>query len=732
MNYNVSVDDAVRIASEKCNAGAYSDAEKICHAILNENSTHPDAYHILGVIAFRTGQYPLAVSLLETAIKYNKKNPDYYANLGNAFRELGEFNKAIRFLKKSIKINAKNASAHFNLANAYRDSGKQQDAIRSYLKAIQINPSYVVAINNLAVIYKDSGQYDEAIKLFKKAIDIKPDYFVAINNLAITYANAANPDEALLAYQKAIAVNPDYAEAYYNMGNLYNVMGNKEEAIRCFTSALEKNSHLVEAENNLGVIYFEIENHEKSLEHFERAIAIDPSYKFTYLNYGNLFRKASKYDEAIRLYKKAIAIDPEYVDAYYNLGCVCFDSERSEDAIDYFKKVLELNPVHAPACKNLGNTYKDFGRIKEAISAFESAIKINPAFTEAYRELTSVKKLAENAPEINAMLTLYASSHLGTQQTMHLAFALGKVYEGQKNYNEAFRYLYEANKSRRELIPYEREQNALMFEKIEKLFASDYVRQKAKCGQTDETPIFILGMPRSGSSLVEQILASHSDVYGAGELNYTSKLVKELCSVPSKLDYPDCIAGIDQNLIECLGKEYLSLIRQKSKEARFITDKMPQNFLYVGLIKIIFPRAKIIHTSRNPIDNCWSIYKHGFYDGHAYADDLDDLADYYVMYRRLMDHWKTLFGNDILDIQYEDIVRDQKKETARLLEYCDLEWQEACLDYHNTQRRVHTASATQVRKGIYTSSIGAWKPYEKHLTPLISALANHSLISGCS
>lgn len=725
MTQTQSIKDAIRQSSVLFNQGRYQQAETVCRSVLAVNPNNADANHILGVIALRLNNHGAAIKFIKKAIKANRKNAEYYDSIGNAYKANNDVGNAIKSFKKALSLNSKIAKTHYNLANVYLDKNNFDDAKKFFKSAINLNPQYSQAINNLSIIYRQQGEYEKAEALLLKIVNRSPTNVMALNNLAINYDEAGEYEKSLDTYRKALAIKPDYFEAYYNIGNLYRLLNDSNNAIKSYQDCLRLKPDLVEAENNLAIVYMENKDYSNAILHFSEAAKINPKYTNTFLNFANLYKKTGATDKAESLYKKALEIDPNFMQAYYNLACLYSDTHHSNMAIANFEKVISMAPQYAPAYKNLGNVYKDIGRFDLAISMFKKSISINPAFTEAYRELTSVKTLGKDDAEFALMQRMLSYEVLTDEQRMHLAFGLAKVYEDLKEYDDAFKYLAQANQSRRKLIPYNSEKIHTIFSHTKKLFNTEFIEKNQRFGSPDKTPIFILGMPRSGSSLIEQILATHSKVYGAGELNYIEQAINQICSVPTQLDYPDCLKDIDQHTVQKLSQSYLNRIRELASDEQFITDKMPQNFIYIGLIKIILPNAKFIHSTRDEMDICLSIYKHGFYDGHAYADDLIDLGEYYNLYRDLMDHWNTILADSIFEVNYENLVANQEHESRRLLNFCGLDWEEDCLSFYKTRRRVHTASSTQVRKGIYKDSVKLWKHFERHLQPLKQVLNYH-------
>jgi len=303
-----------------------------------------------------------------------------------------------------------------------------------------------------------------------------------------------------------------------------------------------------------------------------------------------------------------------------------------------------------------------------------------------------------------------------------LGFALGRIFEKTGNYEKSFNFILEANTLKRGAYNYSSQTDQALFERVKTTFSLEFFKVRQSFGDQNTTPIFIVGMPRSGTTLTEQILATHPQVFGAGELEILPNLVDRVCAERSAAWPQECVPKLDQNTLTQMGTEYLETLRKFSSDACYITDKLPYNFLHVGLIKIILPRAKVIHCQRNPMDTCFSIFKTEFAGLHEYAYDMAELGRYYKLYLDLMSHWEKVLPGFMYTLQYEEIVSDQKSQTKKLLDFCALPWDDACLNFHKTARRVTTASLSQVRQPLYQNSVGRWKCYERQLEPLRKAI----------
>jgi len=582
----------------------------------------------------------------------------------------------------------RNAVKSYERGRVLHQKEQLSDAERAYKKAIKINQDFVEAHGNLGNVLVDRGRLKEASGAYRKALKLLPDHPMLLNNLGNALQLQGKNEEAISCFNAAITQDPDYADAHSNLGNALRELGRVEEAITSYKS----------------------------------AIKIAPDLADTYSNLGTILMELNEVDDAAINYKKAIEIDPGHIEAYNGLGNALSDKGEIEKAVASYYKTIELDPGYSEAYHGLGNALSDRGELVNAIALYRKAIEIEPGYIEAYSSLAKNKKFLEYDDDVRSMETLYAKERLSEKQKIRLAFSLGKVYEDLGKYEKAMEFIIEATRLERASFDYSISEAEDLFRDIKETFSLKFFSDRMTVGNADQTPIFILGMPRSGTSLVEQILASHPDVVGAGELNDLLDLILKLCATDSSRKFPAFISDLDSGLFNELGKKYIARIRNHSKAAKYITDKMPHNFLRIGFIKAILPNAKIIHLTRDPMDNCLSIFKNYLSRGHTYSNDMTELGQYYNLYLDLMEYWRNTLPDFIYDLSYEELVDDQEGQVRKLLEYCNLAWDDACLDFHKTRRVVKTASNAQVRRPIYKDSVKLWKRYEKQLQPLIKAI----------
>ena len=461
-----------------------------------------------------------------------------------------------------------------------------------------------------------------------------------------------------------------------------------------------------------------------SLAALRKTAELLPGDAVAHYNLGNILHERGRLNEAEASYRRALQIEPGGADMHTNLGKTLQDMGRIEEAGASYRRALQIKPDHAEAHNNLGETLMESGRLDEAEASLRRALQIRPDYLKVRLSLALVRKVKADDENLAALIAVdeaarNSATPLSGEDAVCLHFALGKSYDDIGDHAKAFPYFLEGNRLKRATFDYDPDETARRIDSIMHNFDMATM-DRLRGGDPSHLPIFILGMPRSGTTLVEQIISSYPGVHGAGELVDLAAILRH--DIAGAV-FPDNLHSLDQARLTAWGAEYVAGLQRRAPDARRITDKMPANFLAVGLIHLMLPNAKIIHVNRNPVDTCLSCFTQLFKDGQEFTYDLAELGRYYVDYARLMEHWrKVLPDGAFLDVRYEDIVADQEAQSRRLIEYCGLEWDDACLDFHQSKRAVRTASMAQVRQPIYKSSVERWRPYEKFLGPLFDAL----------
>lgn len=454
-----------------------------------------------------------------------------------------------------------------------------------------------------------------------------------------------------------------------------------------------------------------------AIEHLLVVVDSQPQDIETRLRLAANLRKLRRDEEALKHFQAAARLDPSKAAVYNNMGNICRDLQRAEDAERYLLKAIELDPKLPEAHNNLGALYSEQGRVDEAIAEFRDAIDAKSDYVKAHRNLSTTRKHETYDEDVRAMERLYCRPGATTFDKMHLGFGLGKACEELHAHAQAFEYWAEANRCQRVLQPYDIRYAIAEMRTMRRIFDGERLHG-ARGASASPVPIFVVGMPRSGTSLTEQILASHSAVFGAGELELVGRLAHEVAP-----GYPGSLSRLAADDYRRLGDRYLEEIAERARGASYVVDKLPMNFFYVGMIRMMLADAKIIHCRRNLLDTALSCFKNHFLSSRLnFTCDLDDLGVYSRHYEALMEHWRDVMPNAVYDSSYEALVAEPEAEIPKLLESCGLPFENACLSFHETRRMVATASALQVKEPIHRGSVGKWRTFEQELQPFRDAL----------
>ena len=551
----------------------------------------------------------------------------------------------------------------------------------------------------------NQGQLQQALSESSQLLERFPNSVILYNIAGACNAGLMQFDAAINNYKKALKINPYYADAYSNMGNVLKDKGDLEAAIQSYKQALKIKPDYAQAYNNMGNALKDKGDLKAAIESYKQALKIKPDYAQAYSNMGIALKGKGDLNAAISSYKQALKIKPDYAEAYNNMGSALNDKGDLEAAIESYKQALTIKPDYAEAYNNMGIALKDKGDLEAAIESYKQALKIKPDYAEVYRNLSNMHRYKEHDEYFLKMQSLCQSSSLSDEQRCHLNFALSKASEDLNEISQSFNYLKIGNELRKKILSYDIKQDIELFSQLKKSYPSIALQSVVEL--SDLKPIFILGMPRSGTTLVEQIVSSHSEVTGAGELSYVSRFGD-----------PTARGAIKPNtkMILDFRQRYIEALKKRSDGRSIVTDKMPQNFLYVGLIFAAFPDAKVIHVNRDPAATCWSNYKHYFIDKElGYCYDLDDTVKYFGLYTDLMQFWLGHYGDRIYNLNYDNLTINQDDETRKLIEYLELEWENDCLSPQHNKRSVRTVSQQQVRQKVYQGSSQQWRKFEPYL-----------------
>jgi tetratricopeptide (TPR) repeat protein len=536
-------------------------------------------------------------------------------------------------------------------------------------------------------------QRKDALPAFQKVAELMPADPEAHYNLGVVLKGAGRLDEAVASYRKAVKLKPDFAEAHSNLGNALKELGQLDGAADSYRRAIKIKASFAEAHNNLGMVLHEQGQLDDALASYRRAAEIKPDFVLAHYNMGNAQKGLGQLDAAVTSYRQTLEIDPECIGAMLGISHICMINGEMKKAEEGIKKALRIEPNNLEACFLL------------------TSVRKTEVGDENLITLLAAEEAARNS-----------QTQLPNQKAIHLHFALGKCFDDIGDHDRAFPQFIEGNKLKRATFEYDAGKMMQRFSDTMKVFNQGTMERLRGGGDASRLPIFVLGFPRSGTTLTEQIIASHPDVHGAGELpDLMAIALRDIAGTRSAFPYN--ILELDHVGLAAWGADYIAGLQSRAPEAKRITDKMPANYFVIGLIHLMLPNAKIIHINRNPVDTCLSCFMQLFSSGQEHTYDLSELGQYYVNYVRLMEHWRSVLpAGAFLDIQYEDIVSDQESQARRLIDFCGLEWSDVCIDYHKHNRSVITASMAQVRRPIYKSSVERWRPYRKFLGPLLDKL----------
>lgn len=611
--------------------------------------------------------------------------------------------------------------------------GALDEAERLYRAALAAAPGQPEALRFLGLLQQERGQFAEARQLLTAALEIRPDDAPGWSRLGAVHNVLGAPQEAVQAYDRALACDPRLVEAWNGRGNALMRLGGLERALESYDSALAVDPDHLPALANRGVVLRDMGRPTEALESHDRALRLRPGHVFTHNNRGVALMDLGRAADALGSFDRAIALKPDYADAWNNRGKALAEADdplegarHDQEALASFDRAIALNPGHAEALDNRGVLLVELGRGEEAAAAFERAIDRAPRAARYYYHLTQARRLQPADPHLAALRALVRDADsLPLQDRIELNFALGDALDGLGDPAGAFERYAEGNALRRTQIPYDETGALGELDAIRKAFTAEAMARLAGKGDPSPAPVFVVGMPGSGSTLVEQILASQPGVFGAGETAAFSRaFAAQTLAGGRRLAFPPVLSRLPAQALRELGGRYAARLAEAAPDATRVVDKRLDNFRFLGLIHLALPNARIIVTRRDAMDTCVSCFSKLFGAGAPYSFDLGELGRYHRAYTRLMSHWsEVLPATTLVEVEYEDLVVDPQGAARRILAHVGVEPPRGPIDFHRTERRIRTASALQVRRPIYSASVGRWRRYEPFLGPLLEALA---------
>ena len=642
--------------------GHLNDAKKLYEELLEVLPDSPDCIHFLGLVHFQQGELDRAEEYFQKSITLNKSNPLYFCNFSLLANHMKDYDRAISLLEEAIKLRPNYSEAWLNLGSVHSAKGDMASAEKAFINAVKFNANYIKALFNLAVVQEALGKKLESSQTIEKIIKLKPSE------------------------------------------NLYHTLG-------------------------LALYVLDPINHsKKAIKYLKKALKFNPNSLETYRALATLYVESNSIEKALEVYSKISDKISDYRD--FNLeyaSCLVSNGELTKAEVIY-SSILKKEKENTVALNGVALIYQLSGNFSESEKMYKDILKKDINNQKAYYGYSQCKKIDENDKEIVSQL----ENIITLKENSFGYYALGKMYNDLGQYKTAFSNYKKANDIRSKKIIFNKELLSKKIDSIINIFTDEYISHFSEYGNSSDVPIFILGSPRSGTTLIEQIVSSHTNILGAGELNYIRKIANQ-SGIQSSSRYPERLENLfskgneAKEIIKNDAALYLQNISKyiKDKNIIHVTDKMPNNFLYIGYIFMMFPNAKIIHAKRHPVDTCLSIYFQNFNSEHQYSFNINNIIFWYKEYAKLMNHWKTIYGDRILDIDYGSITNNIESVAKLMISYCNLDWQEQCIEFYKSERAIHTSSSWQAKQPIYNTSLDRWRKYEDYIPELIDNFSEY-------
>jgi tetratricopeptide (TPR) repeat protein len=694
-------------------AQRYEEVERMARQLLIHHPNSGIVWKFLGVSLGL--QAKDALPALAKAASLLSNDAESHANLGNALRVAGHLDQAVGSYRRALDIRPDFAEARLALADSLRILGQLDGAVASYRRALSLVPDRADAHGNLGIALDGLGELDAAVASYRRALEIEPHSAEIHSNVGIALLKLRQLPEALAHFRRALEFNPDLAAAHTNLGNAFRDLGQLDEAVACHRRALALQPDLAEAGINLGNVLRDLGQFDAAIVSYRRVLEIDPHSAPAHCDLGGAFRDLGRLGDAERSFRQALLLKPDYAPAHSHLGVVLRLQNRMPEAEASCRRAREIDPNLATAIVLAAELHADSGQFAAAEQLFKRATEIEPSSAQAWAGIAGLRKMTVNDAAWLSEVQRVLSRPLPNRDEALLRYAIGKYLDDLQDYPQAFTNYRRANELAQLCTPkYDRQFEAQAVSGTIHRYDRRWMSESAGTAAAAARPVFVVGMPRSGTSLVEQILASHPTVFGAGELPYWSQAAANYESSLTHGEVRDSPLGT-------LARDYLRHLDGLAPDALRVVDKMPSNFLFLGLIHAALPGARIIHVRRNPIDTCLSIYFQNFDVAHPYANNLEDLAHYYTQYLRLMQHWSaTLPKEAMMEVPYEGLTAAPEAWSRKMVEFIGLPWDSRCLDFNQTNRAVVTRSRWQVRQSISRTSVERWRNYKDFIGPLLS------------
>jgi len=706
-------------------------AAQLYRQIVSVDPANFEALHLLGVVCLQSGQPHQAVEWIERALGLQPGVSAIHANLGEAYRALGQLERAESCFRLALRLEPRNADAAYNFGLLLMQQGRIAEAAELFRQATQHRPNFALAHNNLGNACRILGNIEQALAHFRRALELNPQLGLAHGNLGQLLLECQRPREALAYCQEAVRLDPRLAPVHNNLGNVLRKLGRLNDAKVCYLEALRLEPNLAVVHNNLGEILHEQGQIDEARRCLVQAVQRDPNNVRFRVSLAKLLMDQRELSAAETHLLAAQRLDPRSTETRVLLAHLFFEQGRLPESHAVYRTLVADRPNDAAINCRLAEVLLELNQREQALDCLRAALRADPNCSHALAQLAT--QLGDRLPaeEEAALHRLVENPNLPDGDRAALLFALAHVCDARSDYHRASLHLTRANQLENSSWQqsgraYSVEAHANFVERLLSVFAPSFFERVRGFGLDSERPAFIVGLPRSGTTLLEQVLASHSRVFGAGELRIAREDFETLgggSDGRSEARAFDLLQNIDPETVRRLARNHLDRLAVLNGTAERVIDKMPDNYLYVGFMTLLFPRARFLHCCRDLRDvavSCWITH----FRDIPWSNHFDLMASRFIQYRRVMEHWRAVLPDQMLDVHYEEMVEDLESVARRAIAFLGLEWEPACLDYHRNQRPVRTASLSQVRQPIYRRSLERWRNYQNALQPLFAQLAN--------
>mgnify|MGYP000097149620 CR=1 FL=1 len=648
-------------------------------------------------------------------------DPEPWMMRGVTLLEMGDQANARLHLLKAIELDSAYADPYLHLGKLAFNSNHRAEALEYANKALALDPDYAEAWLLLGAVQGSLNHHAEAEASTRKALSLNPGSGLAEIKLAYTLRAQKRLSEAAKYLRQALSKQPDLTEIALDLAGIYMKLAQYESAATCYRNILARNPQNARVLNELGNVYMALDDYVKAEQSYRQALELPETAPEAYVNLGLILQSRGDFAEARRLCIQALKLKPDSAPFHQTLATVLEFLGHYSEAIAHCDLALSCDVGFTQVIATKGRILIKKGEYQACYDLLKSLIENGKANAKAKLVFAeAATRLGQQGNTVSMLEVALLEDQLEKTERQQIHAALGRIYDETKYYDQAFAHFKQSNALKSG--SFDLAQHVHTVNQLISVFNRDFVSSGAHSQCASSLPVFIVGMPRSGTSLVEQVLASHPEVFGAGELTHIQMLAGVIAKRNAPVRYPQCLAQISAEELTKAAETYVQYLQDVSNKAIRIVDKMPHNFMHLGLIQMLFPNARVIHVSRDPIDTCLSCYTQEFTTAHAYTYDLGILGGYYKQYERLMQHWENVLQIPILHIKYETLVDNQEVISRQLVDFCGLKWNEQVMRFYETRREVATASFDQVRQPLYKKSVQRWRHYQAHLAPLIAAL----------